>query len=599
MTSEIHLCDQCGHTLHPDIRFTKFSSDTSTQLRSFFWPPNNDGTDVYREIDGIDNEIQKFNEEIERLRGSFSLLENARDGLVRLKAGRSALYSPIRKIPIETLELIFSFCSRLPELDHSQTISQHCREPKQVAFVSLPILSVAQTCALWREICLRKPEFWTDLVFRFDALYQTTPYTNTLRESSLTPLVTQYLSYSKSSPITIDFHAFGPRQTESDSSFGVPDFHEFVIGLLSILLAEAERWRSVVLALDYKLFHLDNFPQNGPIHMLANSQSGAVVFPHLENLSVIVAQENMSQHVRWEPHFARCVSTAPISQLMIPSCRGLDLPADRLTVLTFQDFEFSSIRILKHCQNLQRLQILSYHSGSDSLNQSTSYSFPHLSHFEISLIGCDEEPNAPDLFKVLALPSLATLIVKGEADDDGASPQWDMDAFSTMMSCSRDSLKTLNLYDVEMTSADVVEILSLTPHLTHFTCHLDGPMGIANDDEETDCPMFTVLDNLRVASDHDALEGGSTDLLPIARAIALLKHLVHLDLSNTWYAVDNATLKAACDVLESRFDSRDCMDLEYFRLITCRLHGVGERNLGRFNDLASRPGCRYTIVNSA
>ncbi|THU94117.1 hypothetical protein K435DRAFT_582274, partial [Dendrothele bispora CBS 962.96] len=57
-----------------------------------------------------DLEIQRYDTEIHQLRQTLSRLEKERCAAIRSKNARKALLSPIRKLPIEILGEIFSWC---------------------------------------------------------------------------------------------------------------------------------------------------------------------------------------------------------------------------------------------------------------------------------------------------------------------------------------------------------------------------------------------------------------------------------------------------------------------------------------------------------
>ncbi|KAF5352091.1 hypothetical protein D9758_009432 [Tetrapyrgos nigripes] len=578
----IPLCSQCNHSFLPKFHCGDLLSDVLEQLQSFYWPTRNDG---YADTDGLQDEINRFDSEINQIRQSLSALEDARNALVRVKECRPALYSPIRKLPIEILQHTFSFCAHTPELDEHEILERHCRQRKQVAFVTLPILNVAQSCSFWRKVCLSRADFWADMTFFFDTLYDTyvdpRPHTLT-RAPSLLPLVNQYLMRSKSSPLTINFHAFAPIADDSGGHF--PKFDRFVRELLIVLLEEAGRWQSVVFALDCGFFRLDLIDQY-------------TIFPLLEHLSIILPEEQRHNDLLMEswsgPEFTQWVSGAPISRLMIPWCRGLDLPLHSLTSVTIHHLEDSSAHILEGCPSLQQLRILSYRTRD---NWSAIRQFLSLSHLEIWLSPEPEfYPNVLDVFDHMTLPSLSTLIVKSEYD---GWTEWDGSGFTLMVLRSKCRLETLSFTRIDMTIDDVGKILSLTPHLTHFTLHLNSTMG-ADEVEDADCPFVTILKNLCVKQDHhDEPNPDDVSLTPSSSLPwTIPKYLIHVDIINLNYSMVQSIIDAACDMLKSRFDNSDYSTLEYFRL-----HGTQwDSDMTHLDktllyQLASDSGSQYSIL---
>ncbi|THU97697.1 hypothetical protein K435DRAFT_558650, partial [Dendrothele bispora CBS 962.96] len=115
-----------------------------------------------------DNEIARYNQEIDRLPLTLSALETRRDGLIRGRDIQQSRISPVRKLPVEILGDIFALCAHFPERDEKEQLSAHRRRNKVTSITpSLPILSISQTCGLWRKLCLSRPELWTDIRVHF------------------------------------------------------------------------------------------------------------------------------------------------------------------------------------------------------------------------------------------------------------------------------------------------------------------------------------------------------------------------------------------------------------------------------------------------
>ncbi|KAF5354564.1 hypothetical protein D9758_011197 [Tetrapyrgos nigripes] len=400
----IILCDQCGRTFVPTLQDeNRLKCDMQDELRERFLPTDTESSQIIEDIRQLDGEITQYNLEIDRLRETLGTLEKRRDILLRAKETRQALFSPIRKLPPEVLGEILSLCAHLPERNAREIVSLHDRGYKRpLASLSLPILSVARTCRLWRDICLEKPDFWTDIVFHFDSMYETSYSQANI--DALTSLLRRYLGHSNSLPLNVNFHALGPYGTDWDWD-SPTDFHELCSQVLVVLLEESQRWQSVVLAIDSELFALELFPHEGVSELIeCFSQTPSSSFPRLESFVVV------DQSLAWQSSFVRYFSAAPIRNLLIPSYSDnlLDTLSEAhslidVTSLTVSQFDNACCSILEHCPNLERLNILNCLIVEEEW---AIHTCPKLANLEVSLSDGEPHSNVTDLFEVLNLPSV-------------------------------------------------------------------------------------------------------------------------------------------------------------------------------------------------
>ncbi|KAF5337981.1 hypothetical protein D9758_014329 [Tetrapyrgos nigripes] len=595
-TSEIPLCTECGRTFHSSDLLAKLGDDTI---------PVSQVSDIER----LDTEILRYNREIDQLRQSLFMLEKDRDRLVQEKETRQASLSPVRKMPNEILAEMFSWNAILPLPAGSEGFSLHHRDPKPSSYVALPILNIAHTCRLFRDVCLNRPDFWSHIILRFDSLYDNKYYQES-REQPLASLLRKYLSYSKSSLLTIDLHVFGPidpRDTEDmyeemDADIADDEEHQrrpvfvsLLWEILAILLPEAHRWRSASLAVEPKLFRrfmkekmdLDDEDRGfDPVYP----------FPLLESLSLF--EDNWDTYTSytmgWNRTFDDYFFRTLIRQLVAPHFNpNMSMPST-LTSLTVHNFENSDASVVKFCPDLTHLVILNYQMGTHYATLPKTLG-PNLTHLNAFM------PESGDfsLLEVLETPSLVELVLSGSRGrDDYRDPVWFMDQFAAT---PRVSLKKLSVSGMKISLEDLRDLLQATPYLTHLTLHdvLDPRNGL------TDQFVRSVIGFVNLTKvDAPASGGGTTP--------TKLYHLEQLEISVTEdanYTLDTETLVLICEMLESRLGAGEGTSgtaLSFFNLHTRasrnEAEGLGSDILYRFEQIAHSDGLngggnrRYTIA---
>ncbi|KAL0061435.1 hypothetical protein AAF712_011729 [Marasmius tenuissimus] len=124
--------------------------------------------DAQRDVDLLENDMELLENHIRRLRTRQAVLK--RDILQY-----GSLESPIRKLPVEVLRLIFRFTSK-------QSIFGIDREWMSTAFC------LSSVCSRWREVSLNSPELWADVGFSIDEEKALKPVLISLNRSQDYPL---------------------------------------------------------------------------------------------------------------------------------------------------------------------------------------------------------------------------------------------------------------------------------------------------------------------------------------------------------------------------------------------------------------------------
>ncbi|KAK7440387.1 hypothetical protein VKT23_017024 [Stygiomarasmius scandens] len=390
-------------------------------------------------------------------------------------------------------------------------------------------------------------------------------------KAQLFGLLEQYLSYSKSLPLTIDLHAFGPPGlgTHDALSSGrvTGRFLNTMSGILTLLSIQMYRWREVVVALDQDL--LKRFPD---VTVIPIPRS----LPLLESLSIILDEfdDSVMSDGWYLPLSGDSLGTAPLlRRLFIPHSPVVEellyFPWSQLTSLTISELKDEFCDVLKPCSMLQSLRILHYSCGTDIPNAlDHPYLLPALTRLEICMSNFHSDvvniPNRLDVFELLTLPSLSTLIITACGVIDLASrptPEWNHETFEWMMERGSfaDTLKTLSISDINISLEKMKELLLLTPSLTHFSYLSSHP--------KEHHPMPSLIGYINSS----------------------LPYLTHLELFLP-SRLDNKILKAVCVML---LDSR----IEYFKLkVLPDTEGDQLDSMACFEALGRHPGNNYSII---
>ncbi|KAJ4477438.1 hypothetical protein J3R30DRAFT_3257151, partial [Lentinula aciculospora] len=113
-------------------------------------------------------------------------MKRARDDLKRrFDDAQSLITSPIRNLPLEALNEIFTWCCRQGERGYSLSLEDRS--------VSCPTLKLSWICSFWRTAVQSLPDLWSSIEVKSSQLFHTRP--------STFQLFSMYLSYSGNNPL--------------------------------------------------------------------------------------------------------------------------------------------------------------------------------------------------------------------------------------------------------------------------------------------------------------------------------------------------------------------------------------------------------------
>ncbi|THU94125.1 hypothetical protein K435DRAFT_967008 [Dendrothele bispora CBS 962.96] len=476
---------------------------------------------ISRTVEESDLEIQRYDTEIHRLRQTLSRLEQERRAAIRSRNARQALLSPIRKLPIELLDEIFSWCSHAPDEDVTETYGVDRRKADRTCFMSVGILNIASTCTLWRAVSMSRPSLWSDLTIRLDSLY------DTVSGYTLVEVLESWLRYSEKSLLTLRLHIYGPLPGIDANLPLDSNFHSGTERVLHVLLLESCRWESAIISMD----------ASSVLYMCENYQDTAPVFPKLQKLALSLDPNDSEMTSGWPQHWRGFFVPAPLHQLALPS--GNFRPEDffspsaatslgSLTSLTFDIFYRESIPLLGHFPVLEHLRILRYKGG---FGNAVIARMERLSHLDICIGVPDHEPPLfkPNIFAFLDAPRLVSLDISKhsyEYIDALTTLQWSRTAFKKMLDQSAFSLQSLSINEIAISNNQILEVLYAMPKLSHIT--VTGQNRTYDPSALFRALTFNPASGLR------------------------LTHLEHILISTPELEIDNDILSLICDMLESR-----------------------------------------------
>ncbi|KAJ3863999.1 hypothetical protein EV359DRAFT_81831 [Lentinula novae-zelandiae] len=216
--------------------------------------------DASRSLRGYDKTIT----EIER---QLSNIKKARDNLRSyFDDAQSLISSPIRNLPLEALNEIFTWCCKPGGSDYSL-----CLEEGSVLF---PTLRLTWVCSSWRTIIQSSPDLWSSIEVTSSQLFHSHP--------SYFQLFLMYLSYSRDNPLDCYY----------DIDLNNRLLSRNVEKAFDTLLDNSARWRRVTLVVpkrgsnDWFSYAASRLSARAALEPERLVQLALGSFPHLESIQI-------------------------------------------------------------------------------------------------------------------------------------------------------------------------------------------------------------------------------------------------------------------------------------------------------------------------
>ncbi|KAF5366247.1 hypothetical protein D9758_005741 [Tetrapyrgos nigripes] len=378
---------------------------------------------------------------------------------------KCSLLAPIRRLPVEILEIIFAlYCS-----EKDATCVDKPRSGLHVPFIPL-----IQTCAFWRHVA---PHAWPNIKIILD------PY----RTVDL-DLLSRHLHILQSTPLTVSLYSLSYfksnlRASELDNARRAFD----------MLLGCAEQWRSVELMGPgiFAWFRVQELPLGNLESLTIRTWTSTFYLPEIRRqFSTLFKLASNLRQLKVD------TGSVPIVELGLPFS-GITSLSSRACVPLDLDVLSSNL-----CSNLQKLEL-----RVDNFTSTGAFPVEFI-HSDISELHITNfsRPEDFNLFHHFHLPRLVTIHLKG-LWVLGTNAWTRLDPLSSMIHRSRPPLRQLHLQEMIPDQNELIALLQAAPSIAHLTVSIlegsivseDGLIRHLTLDSPTDPPLLPSLSALELS----------------------------------------------------------------------------------------------------
>lgn len=404
--------------------------------------------------------LEHLDFEIELCRQAVQRLEKEENGIqASLDTQRDAL-SPIRRLPVELLSEIFKLC-----LPGSYIV------PK---LKSAPLLLV-QVCSSWRRLALSIPQLWSSIAVEVTVQRCRPPV----------PLIELWLQRSVNQPLS-----FSITELEQEDAREIPDPVTAASVLKSFVPAH-HRWTSVKL--EYHDWRwpsgLEQLPPDALLDSLETLDLQREYWfkddtPDLKRVLQAPHLHDLTWHSRSPPSdYLQTVNTLQLTHLDLVRPVSKDVFLDVL----------SGCRAIQSCTFFVQLVGRAPDDSDDPAVDTSLILLPHLHTFELTV-----DMALTTLLSRLVFPSLTTLQINRLDEFFLINPAnaphfWDQEEVNAFLVRSQCSLRTLDVRDVEISSAELLDVLK-------FTSPTLQQLNITNERAKDNCITDDVVRALTASS---------------------------------------------------------------------------------------------------
>ncbi|KAG7451303.1 uncharacterized protein BT62DRAFT_926978 [Guyanagaster necrorhizus] len=442
--------------------------------------------------------------ELELCRQTVQRLQNEEDSVqVSLDSQRSAL-SPIRRLPLEILSEIFKLC-----LPGSYII------PKSR---SAPLL-LTQVCGSWRRLALSIPQLWSSISVEVTVQRCRPPL----------PLIELWLQRSMTQPLS-----FAITELEQEDAREIAD-PVTAASILKTFVPAHHRWASVKL--EYHDWRwpsgLEQLPQDALLDSLEKLDLQREYwfkddFPDLKRILQASRLHDLTWHSRSPPSdYLQIVNILQLTHLDLVRPVSKDVFLDVL----------SGCRAIESCTFFVQLVGRIPDDSNHPLDTSPIV-LPHLHTFELTV-----DMALTTLLSRLVFSSLTTLQINRLDEFFLINPInaphfWDQEEVNAFLVRSQCSLRTLDVRDVEISSAELLDVLK-------FTSPTLQQLNITNERAKDNCITDDVVRALTASSSSSdpAFLCPQLDYLKLWRCVSSTDGLLADMVQSRWLPREEDTAK--------------------------------------------------------
>ncbi|KAK7026071.1 hypothetical protein VNI00_015717 [Paramarasmius palmivorus] len=439
----------------PNPELHRYPKDLSETLRFNGVPSDTDASKTTLFLRDVETELQRYDEELSRLRLLSQQLEIQRKELLKKAVQHRSWLSPIRKLPVEILQTIFLYTCPTNS-SHSLVIDS------DKAFRDAPAYKLSCVSFHWKTIASGLPRLWSSLkvdIFELD----TDPRS----------LLQLYLDNSRNQPLNLEISCHKYGIALGDNRNLKDRLGKYGFRILNMLFEHIHRCE--ILSLDIE------GEESKLIEMVGAGAGGSVLsMPNLHTLTTKLDDIHRAGHSFWES-----VRDNSPNLNVIRSGRllGIDLIRyENLTVLAvdwaYDAFTDQIFRVIERCINIRSLSLHEVLVREDpGLGQPVILG----SLEELTITFAEASHHIYTLFNNITVPSLKSLSISGGetafGTQDGVPWIWSPASLVAMFQRSGCAVQELVLQVPDnMLDSEFCEVLESCSTLTRLTVSLRRSM---------------------------------------------------------------------------------------------------------------------------
>ncbi|KAK7026125.1 hypothetical protein VNI00_015700 [Paramarasmius palmivorus] len=512
----ITICERCNHKFVPNSKTQNHPAIPAEQIRYNRVPLEKDIPQNRIFLQEEEEELKRYEDEAVRLRSALEQLEVQRKTLEKKVEERRSWLSPIRRLPREILEEIFTFVS-LHKYGHALQAFPVVRGsgvglPDRTLRIHAPALDLSHVSHYWRWITNDFPRLWSSIsvdVFELD--------------EDIRPLVNHYLRKSKDYPLDI---VISDSETPNRRGRCIQDhLGRHGLDITKMILWEHPRIERLQLEFDEDILSVACIQH--------------ISFPALDYFcnGMRVLQARAETKWFWDaihdaPNLLSAATDYPLPRCMLPYER-----LRHLSITSNCETE-QLLHILRICASLRSLECHELEPALMPWDETelvcAGVTPSHLHHLSIAPTCGPRDLNF--LFEHLTAPSLASFEILDNYSEDLATEHdepWSLRPFIDFLRRSRCKLVDL-LLEVPSSSildTEFLEVLEVCPTLSAIEVNVLGAK------KGSDTLIYKVLQGLRPR------ENSQTMLVPVVEDFIMTE----VDSS-----IDSETASNILDIIELR-----------------------------------------------
>ncbi|KAJ7443020.1 hypothetical protein FB451DRAFT_1376845 [Mycena latifolia] len=331
--------------------------------------------------------LKCLDDEIAVLQKALDKLAEERAGISAYVDAHKALISPVRRLPLDIIQEIFTAC--LPT--HRNCV---------MSAVEAPVL-LGRICSSWRSISLSTPHLWSWLHIVEPSCPFNAPYWFEKKLAQRLETTNMWLGRSGNCPLSISLQSSG-----NSYSWGSPN------KLIPALLPFASRWERISFTAPLSGLGIVSHLTEADVPMLKSVSINESPLRHHEDA------------IRWDSlGFLRAPEISSFS-LKGGSFNPIELPLHcgsliNLSITETQGFPASetALQILSRCPQLRTCRLL-VHDPPDIVSSGLEEPVLELLFLHTLDLGCNAFQTVYRLFGWVSFPQLRNLQLRGMSDDE-------------------------------------------------------------------------------------------------------------------------------------------------------------------------------------